>query len=95
MDDLAEDDRFARCRRFDQEFLSVSVLLVGGDHTPDAGSLIGSQDDGRARRGYQVSNGWGVHGIDLFPKKTLHLPEMMTTSGAENMPPHLGKRLLR
>jgi len=94
VDDLAEDDGFARCQRFDQEFLSVSVLLVGGDHAPDAGFLIGSQDDSRARGRCQNGAGCGVHGMDLLPARTLHLPEMMT-NGVENMPFHMGKRLLR
>ena len=93
--DLTEDDCFARRRRKDQEFLSVSVLLVGGDHAPDAGFLIGSQDDSRARGRCQNGAGCGVHGMDLLPARTLHLPEMTMTNGVENMPFHMGKRLLR
>jgi hypothetical protein len=73
----------------------VSVLLVGGDNTPDAGFLIWSQDDGKARWGCQESARCGIHGIDLLPERTLHLPEMTMTSGVENMPLHKGKQLLR
>jgi hypothetical protein len=83
---LTEDDRFARRRRFDQQLVPARVLLVGGDHTSDAGLLIRSQDDGRARWCGQGRAGCDVYGMDLLPKKTLHLPKMAMTSGVETMP---------
>jgi hypothetical protein len=33
--------------------------------------------------------------MDLLPERTLHLPEMTMTSGVENVPLHMAKRLLQ
>ncbi len=69
VNDLAEDDRFARRRRKDKQFVSIPVLLVGCNHPLDAFFLIRAKRDGRTGRRWQGHARCATHRKGILPHK--------------------------
>src|SRR5712692_3623946 len=76
VNDLAEDHGFAGRRWQDQQFLSMRVLLVGGNDAPDTVLLVGAQQHwGRCRTSCQRRSETVLHSISfrsLFAQHTKH-----------------------